>query len=150
MTTKQHIDQFFKQTPIALIGVSSQPKSFSRAVLTEFKKKSIPFYPVNPNLPSVEGMQCYPTMSKLPAPVTSAVTLTNRRMTLQVVQDAHAAGVRSIWFQKGSESPEAVDYCAKNGITSIRGECIMMHLEPVESVHAFHRWIRKLFGGMPK
>jgi uncharacterized protein len=150
MTTKQHIDQFFRETPIALIGVSRKPKSFSRGVLTEFKRKDIPFFAVNPGLDSVEGMPCYPAMKDLPSPAAGAVTLTNPKVTLQVVQEAHAAGVRTVWFQKGSESPEAVEYCAKNGIAAIRGECVMMHLEPVESVHAFHRWLRTLFGRMPQ
>ena len=150
MTTKQHIDQFFKESPIALIGMSDDPKSFSRAVLTEFKKKGLPFFAINPNYTSVGETKCYPTMKELPSPVTCAVTLTNRRMTMQVVQEAHAAGVRTVWFQKGSESPEAVEYCTKNGMSAIRGECIMMHLEPVESVHAFHRAIRRFLGRMPK
>ena len=58
-------------------------------------------------------------------------------------------GITHIWMQPGSESAAAIAEAAKAGITVISGECILMFLEPVESFHAFHRFV-KVVGRYPK
>jgi len=70
--------------------------------------------------------------------------------TEQVVRDAAAAGVRRVWIQQGAQSDAAVRFCAGNGLSAVTRQCILMFAEPVSSIHAFHRWVKKLFGGMPR
>jgi hypothetical protein len=67
-----------------------------------------------------------------------------------LVKEAHAKGINQVWLQQGAESKAALAYCSQNEMNAISGECILMHLEPVGSFHGFHRFFRKLFGGMPK
>ena len=58
-------------------------------------------------------------------------------------------GVKNIWMQQGSESENAIEFCNKNEINVIHGECILMFAEPVKSIHSFHRWVNKLIGKYP-
>ena len=44
----------------------------------------------------------------------------------RVVREAHAAGIRSVWMQEGSESPAALSFCAQHGMTAIDGACVMI------------------------
>jgi hypothetical protein len=32
----------------------------------------------------------------------------------------------------------------------VYGHCVMMYADPVQSVHAFHRWLAKSFGRLAK
>jgi len=58
-------------------------------------------------------------------------------------------GIKSVWFQQGSSSDEAIKFCEEKGMSVVSGECIFMFAEPVDSIHKFHRWIWKIFGKLP-
>ena len=68
------------------------------------------------------------------------------KVSEEVAKEANDLGIKSIWFQQGSSSYEAVKFCEENNIAYVRNECIMMFTEPVESIHKFHRWIWKVIG----
>jgi predicted CoA-binding protein len=68
---------------------------------------------------------------------------------LDAVKQVAEAGVKQVWMQEGSESAEAIEFCEENGIAAIHGECVMMFAEPVKGVHAFHRWLWKIFKRLP-
>jgi predicted CoA-binding protein len=38
--------------------------------------------------------------------------------------------IRNVWFQPGSESEEAVDFCKKNNINYVAKACIMIDVSP--------------------
>jgi predicted CoA-binding protein len=61
-----------------------------------------------------------------------------------------AKGVRHVWMQPGSNSSVAAETARKGGATVVDGECILMFLEPVDSIHALHRWVKKVVGRMPE
>src|ERR1035441_3344310 len=48
MTVIERIQDFLGQKRLAIVGVSRQPKDFSRAVLREFREKGYDAVPVNP------------------------------------------------------------------------------------------------------
>jgi predicted CoA-binding protein len=59
------------------------------------------------------------------------------------------AGIRRVWLQQGTESAEAIQFCASNNIAVVHGECIMMFTEPVGFVHRAHRWVKKVTHTLP-
>jgi predicted CoA-binding protein len=66
------------------------------------------------------------------------------------VQEAVAKGVDHLWIQQMSETPEVMDFLKDKKVTLITRECILMWIEPVKSIHKFHRCIRKIFGRLPE
>jgi predicted CoA-binding protein len=78
------------------------------------------------------------------------ITIVPPAATEEVVKQAHAAGIKRIWMQQGSESEAAIRYCRDNGMTVIDGECILMFAEPAAFYHRFHRWIWKILGKLPQ
>jgi hypothetical protein len=48
-----------------------------------------------------------------------------------------------------ADSKEALDELRDSGINFITGECILMHYKP-DSIHKFHRGLKKFFGRFPK
>jgi uncharacterized protein len=150
MNTMQDIQGILAQKTLAVAGLSRDEKSMSAAVFKELKAKGYTLYAVNPNADSIRGERCYPSLAALPAKVGGVLVFTAPAHTEKVVRDAVAAGIKRIWIQQGAQSEAAVRFCADNKLPAVTKQCILMYLEPVTSIHAFHRWVKNLFGGMPK
>jgi len=85
-----------------------------------------------------------------PEPVDAAVLIIKPPSVLRVVQDAHAAGIQSIWIQQGCKSDEAVQFCQEKGIRVVYNECVLMFVEPRKWYHQFHYKLWEFLGRLPK
>jgi uncharacterized protein len=150
MTRKVDIESFFSANAYAVVGVSADRKKFGNSVFRTMKQKGLTVYPVHPSLESVEGEKCFKTVGELPADVASIVTVVPPAVTKLVVEEAMKKGIRHVWMQPGSTSSTAADVARNAGATVVDGECILMFLEPVDSLHALHRWVKKVVGRMPQ
>jgi predicted CoA-binding protein len=68
---------------------------------------------------------------------------------IPIIDEAAKLGIHLLWIQQGANSVEAEKRCQELGLEYVSGECIFMFLEPVESIHKFHRFFKRLFGRMP-
>jgi uncharacterized protein len=143
------IEDFLKPKKFALIGLSRDPKKFSRTLFKELTAKGYDIYPVNPNMDDVEGKRCYHDVSSLPENVKHALFMTPKASTAGAVENALHRGFTHIWIQQGAETKEAIDAARQNSAKLVSGACIMMHANP-SGVHSFHRFLSKLFGAFPK
>lgn len=143
------INAFLEPGSFAFVGLSRDPKKFSRAVFKELIAKGYDIYPVNPNMDDVEGIKCYHGFSELPDSVKHGLIMTPKTSTAEVVKNAVDNGFTHLWIQQGAETREAVDIARQNNVKLIYKACIMMHAHP-GGVHRFHRFLSKLFGVFPK
>jgi predicted CoA-binding protein len=150
MSRKVDVNDFLAQKKVAVVGVSRGGKKFGNAILKDLKLKGYRVFPINPNAESIDGEPCYPELSVLPERPDGVITVVPPAVTEKVVEEAHAAGIKRIWMQQGSESEAAIRYCQDKGMTVIDGECILMFAEPAAFYHRFHRWVWKLLGKLPK
>jgi hypothetical protein len=148
-TSHADIEAFFESSTYAVVGVSANRTKFGNVVFRLMGERQFAVYPVHPTLESVEGKRCYRTVADLPEDVRAVVTVVPPAVTEQVVRECLDRGIRHFWMQPGSESPAAVSAARTAGATVVQRECILMFLDPVESVHALHRWIKKLVGTYP-
>ena len=149
MASLKQIEEFLASEPIALVGVSRNPKKFGYAAFKELKEKGMNVLPVNPSAEEIMGVKVFPDVNSLPDEVKSIIVMTSKNQTAGVVRDAKVKGIRNIWLQQMSDSKEAVNELEGTDINFIRGECILMFFKP-HSVHKFHRALKKLFGRYPK
>ncbi len=150
MVTKKIIDDFLSHKKLAVVGVSRKRGKFGNMVHIDLTKKGYQVYPVNPHLEIFEGQPCYPSLTALPETVGGVVVVVPPAQTEQVVQNAARAGIHRIWMQPGAESSSAINFCEENNISVVHGECILLHAQPVKSIHGLHRWLWKLLGKLPK
>lgn len=106
-------------------------------------------FPVHPDAAEIDGTPCFPSIADLPEPVDGLILCVPPARTEELVRDAVKHGIRNIWMQQGSDSPEAVNVCRDNGINEVHGECIMMFANPA-GFHKFHRWLWKVIGKLPE
>ena len=150
MTSKKTVEEFFAQPAFAVVGVSRSGKKFGNNAYKELKQKGYKVYQVHPKSKAINGEECYPDFKSIPDKIGGALLVIKPIHALNVLREAHEAGIKYVWLQQGAESKEAIEYCVKNGINVVHNECIMMFAQPVNSIHRFHRFIWTVFGKMPK
>jgi predicted CoA-binding protein len=153
MASKQAIDSFLSCRRIAVVGVSRDPRDFSRSVFRAFLEHGYDALPVNPAGGEVDGRPSASRVGELAPPVEAALLLTPPSATDQVVRECAEAGVKRVWMHRGggggAVSPEAVAFCRERGIEVVDGECPFMFLPDTAWFHAVHRFFRRLGGRLP-
>lgn len=146
----ESIKSFLGLKNIAVIGVSSKGKGFGVAVYNHLKDNGYTTFGVNKNGGFSNSTKLYNSLAMIDNNIDGVITVVPPAETEIVVQQANSLGIKNIWMQQGSESKNAIDFCNQNGIDVVHNECIMMFVEPVKSIHKFHRWINKITGKYPE
>jgi predicted CoA-binding protein len=146
---REAIDKFFSSEAYAVVGVSENKHKFGNAAFRAMKEHGLSAYPVNTHLSTFEGERCYEKVTDLPDEVQSVVLVVPPSSAEQVLVECKWKGIHNVWLQQGSESDEAIAYGKEYKLNVIHGECVLMFLEPVKSLHALHRWVNKLVGRYP-
>ncbi|HKJ86861.1 MAG TPA: CoA-binding protein [Spirochaetia bacterium] len=149
MSRARSVQDFVRQKKLALVGASRSGQKFGNTILNELKGKGYTVYPIHPDAVSISGEPCYSSFAALPEAVDGAVVSVKPERTSDVVRDAHAAGITRVWIQQGAESNDAIAYCEEHGVDVVTGECLLMFVEPVESIHRLHRFFKRILGRMP-
>jgi uncharacterized protein len=149
MSTLKQINDFIESQPIALVGVSRNPKKFGYTAFKELKEKGMNIVPVNPAADEILGVKSYSNVTMLPSDIQSIIIMTKKDKTASVVRDAKEKGIKQIWIQQMAESKEALAELSDSNINFITGECILMHYKP-HSIHKFHGNLKKFFRTFPK
>jgi uncharacterized protein len=149
MASLKQIETFIAAEPVAMVGVSRNPKKFGQMAFKELKDKGLNVVPVNPAAQEILGIKAYPDINALPPEVKGIIIMTKKDQTAAVVKEAKAKGIKNIWIQQMADSKDAIKELQGSDINYITGECILMHYKP-HSVHKFHRTLKKIFGRFPE
>jgi predicted CoA-binding protein len=149
MVTLKQIEEFLSSEPIALVGVSRNPKKFGYAAFRELKDKGMNVIPVNRSAEEIYRSKVYPDVKSLPPEVRGVIIMTKKNETAEVIREARERGLKQIWVQQMSDNPEALKELEGTDINYITGQCILMYYKP-HSYHKFHAALKKFFGRYPK
>ncbi len=123
---RRSLRTFFKPRSVALIGATEKPGSVGRTILSNLIAS--PFggtvYPVNPNRPSVLGIQSHPNVASIPEQVDLAVIVTPPASIPGLIAECGEAGV-----------PTAVVISA--GFKEVGEEGAALELQVVEEARRF-------------
>ncbi len=152
--TLGEIRDFLSLRRIAMVGVSRDPKDFSRMLFREMCERGYDMVPVNPAGHEMESRQCFARVQEIQPPVEGALLLTSPRGTETAVRDCAEAGIRRVWMHRsggqGSVSQDAVEFCHQQGMSLVEGHCPFMFLPRAPFFHRLHGFILKLTGGYPR
>ena len=153
MTPRAQIDDFLSRKRLAAVGVSRNPKDFTRDLFREFLRRGYDMVPVNPSVPEMEGRPCFARLQEVTPPVEGVLLLTSTAVTDQVVRDCAEAGIRRVWMHRGAGmgavTSSAVEFCQSQGIDVVPGECPLMFLPDTAFFHRAHAFIRRITGRYP-
>ena len=92
MVTQKQINEFIASEPIAMIGVSRNPKKFGFTAFRELKEKGMNVIPVNPNAAEIHGVKVYPDIKSLPSEVKGLLVMTQKSATAGCSQGSQGKG----------------------------------------------------------
>ena len=148
VTTIHDVENFLALHRIAMVGVSRNPKDFSRLLFREMCDRGYDMVPINLGADEIEERECFHSLQAVKEPVEGVLVMTPFHATLQVVQDCAAAGVRNVWIYRaggrGAVSPEAIAFCKGNGIRVVDGHCPFMFFPETKFVHRVHGLLQKI------
>jgi uncharacterized protein len=151
--TPESVIAFLRGKRIAVAGVSRTGQSAGNPVLQKLRKSGYDAVPVNPNAVEIGGAPCYPDLASIPGALDGVVIATHPNMSAEIVRQAAARGVTTVWFHRsfgqGSVSDEAVRECERLGLTALVGGCPLMYCEPVDIAHRCMRAILRWRGRVP-
>lgn len=142
------VARFLSLGKYAVAGVSRDPKKFGHQMFKDLRKKGMDVVPVNPKSDIIDGVRCYNSVSELPSDIRGVIFMTPKEETLSVAREAIAHGIKDLWIQQGAESKSVIAELEKENINLIHNQCIMMFWKP-NGVHSIHRFLKKIFGGLP-
>jgi uncharacterized protein len=140
------IQNFINSKHIAVVGAAPSGKKFGSAAYKELKKRGYIVYPVHPTAETIDGDKVFDNLQSLPENVDSVYIAIKPDKAEQVIDDAIAKGIKQLWFQQGADFGQQAAKAEAAGIKTVTGKCILMYAEPVSGLHAFHRFLWKLFG----
>jgi predicted CoA-binding protein len=150
LITKHQIDHFLNTKTMAIAGASRDEKSFSSQVAVHLSKLGYKLWLINPQFdPSDKENNRIQSVSELPSDVTHLLVLTPAVQTESVVTESISKGIKNLWIQQYSDTPNALKLARENGLNLVHHQCIFMFSQP-EGMHKFHHRIKKFFGGIPK
>lgn len=147
MGVLQTAESFLKLRRIAFVGVSRNPRDFSRGLFRELVARGYDVVPVHPAASEVEGRRAFPRIGDVTPPVEGALLLLPPDEARRAAREAIAAGVRQLWFHRGggpgAGSSEAVAECRAAGVEPVIDLCPFMLLPEAGWFHRLHGHFRK-------
>ncbi len=126
--------------PAQLTTKTIKPKYEGRALYELFKASGVRIYPVSRDLKTLAGDKTYKSISELPSRVDAVIDCLEKSQAASVVQETAAAGIKRIFFQPGTDSPEALNLCKSKSIECAKG-CMLSHW----TVKGFKRFVSPCF-----
>lgn len=142
------VARFLSLEKYAVAGVSRDPKKFGHVMFKDLRKKGMDVVPVNPKAETIDGVKCFSSVSELPPQIKGLIFMTPKEETLSVAREAIAHGITDLWIQQGAESKSVIAALENENVNLIHNQCIMMFWKP-SGIHSFHRFLKKIFGGLP-
>ncbi len=154
MADLKKIENFLSNRRVAIVGVSRDPRDFSRTLFRELVSRQYDVVPVNPLISLIDDCHCYGDLKDIKPPVEAVLIMTPPSVSEDIVHQCLDAGVKVVWFYRaagaGAVSPNAISFCKEHHIDVIDGQCPMMFLPDTGFVHRIHRFFSKVAGNYPK
>lgn len=127
MTTKAQ--EFIKLQKWAVVGASTDPDKFGNIITRRLMEAGRTVWPVNPRGGEIDGSSFYPDLASLPELPEVVDVVVPPRVALGVVEECGRLGIKRIWFQPGTRSPEANARCRELGIEFVDDSCVLVELK---------------------
>lgn len=144
------INEFLHSNTIAVVGVSRDEKKFGNYVYKNLKKRNYNLIPIHSEMNSIFDDKCFRELQEISDQADAVLVVVNKNKSLELCRQAHQAGLKKIWLQQSSETPEAIKFCSDEGISLVHGECILMYTNAKSFPHNLHGFLWKILGKYPK
>lgn len=109
---------------IAIVGLSSNPESYSFEVGGYLRHRGYRIIPVNPHETEVLGERAYPSLRDVPEPIDAVNVFRRPGETPEIARQAVEVRARVLWLQSDIVNDEARRIAEEAGLGVVMGVCI--------------------------
>ena len=131
LTSDEDISALLRATKtIAVIGASNKPERASYGVMAAVQAHGFSVLPVNPGLAggTIHGATVVADLAAIGEPVDMVDIFRNSEAAAEAVDQAIAAGAKSVWLQLGVVNEEAASRAEKAGLKVVMDRCLKIEL----------------------
>lgn len=111
---------------IAIVGASNNPEKYGYRAAQNLIDAGYTVFPVNPHEDTILGQRVFHNLTEIEGEINLVVFVTKPSFVLEALQTVLDKDIRNVWFQPGSESEEAINFCEANNIAHIEKACIII------------------------
>lgn len=130
MIQKEHIEQFFGTSKIAVVGASRNKHKFGNMIFSGLQKRGYNVIPVNPFAEEIEGVKCKKSIAELDSSDTALVLVTHRNETDAIADLAIKLGFTQLWIQTDCDTENTPLLAQNKKLNIIYKLCILMLMKP--------------------
>ena len=105
---------------VAVIGASTDRRKYGNVAVRTFKQRGYEVFPVNPNVPEVEGLPAFPDIAAVPVRPNMVSVYLPPPQVLKILGEIAAKGCDELWLNPGTESPEVLVEAERLGLNVIQ------------------------------
>ena len=125
MPSDQELLDIYRSTKtIAVVGASEDESKPAHRIPAYLQSQGYKVVPVNPRGGVVLGEQAYPTLSQVGGTIDVVDVFRPPEEAETVARQAIEIGPRVLWFQPGTDTPEATRAATEAGLTVVTGRCL--------------------------
>lgn len=109
---------------IAVVGASDNVSKPAHAIPAYLWSQGYRIIAVNPRGGEMFGGPVYGSLGEIDVPVDAVDVFRPPGEAMAVAREAVAIGARVLWFQPGTDTPEAAQFAEDAGLTVVTGRCM--------------------------
>jgi len=122
-------EEYIKFKTWAVVGASESPEKYGNIITVRLLRAGKKVYGVNPKPGYIDGVAFYPDLAALPEIPEVVDIVVPPAAALEVVEQCARVGIKRLWFQPGTRSPEAEARCNTLGINAVNDSCVLVELD---------------------
>lgn len=110
---------------IAVVGISNKLGRPSLTVANYLKSQGYDVIPVNPAIPEVLGVKCYPDLESVPVNIDVVDIFRKPEDVMPVIESAIRKGAKAVWMQEGIVNEDAAAIAREAGLMVVMDRCML-------------------------
>lgn len=110
---------------IAVVGISNKLGRPSLTVANYLKSQGYDVIPVNPAIPEVLGVKCYPDLESVPVDIDVVDIFRKPEDVMPVIESAIRKGAKAVWMQEGIVNDDAAAIAREAGLMVVMDRCML-------------------------
>ena len=110
----------------AVVGVSRDKSKYGFKVFKDLLDKGYKVVGINPRAEKILKQKIYPDLLSVDKKIDVVVMVVPPNLAFKLLHQVKFLKIDKVWFQPGSESAQAIDFCVENNIKYTQNACIML------------------------
>lgn len=126
---QEKIDKMLNLKKWVVVGATQNQKKYGYKIYKLLKDNDYEVIPVNPVYDEVDGDKTAKDLLEVKKDFEAVSVVVSPKRSKKVVEDAIDLGVKNLWFQPGTFTPEIIEKAENAGIDVVFYDCLLVELK---------------------